>query len=428
MILPRARAVARRVAASRVARQFGGLTGGRAAEAALSFVWLALAARHLSISEFADLALILSVGAIMSVVSDAGLAIVLNEAVAADPARGRSTLGVVAGRRMLLAVGAALAMGAFYLLAANDRNPAIPAVFALSMLATALHTSCAAALRGALSVVPDAVNEVASRGVVLVVGGVLLVNGGGLLAAVAAYALADIASALILSVIAWRRLSPDRLADRARVAARRVLPLGLAMIAGVVYYRIDLWLLALLSDAGEVARYSVSCRIVDVLVMPAGALAMVMIGSTARLDDRATVARADRMVRLLCLCILPAVLVLVIAPGFILRLGFGAGYGSGGAVLRILALAVIPSIGVQVWGPLVALRHARLLSVTVSCLIGNVLLNLVLVVRIDGAGAALATVAGQVMFAVLLRLKLRDLVGRAHQPVGQPALVSSGNA
>lgn len=411
-------ALVRRVSSSRLARQFGGLTGGRAAAAALSFVWLAVAARYLSVPEFADLALVLSVGAIMSVVADSGLPLMLNEALAADPARGRATLLLVIRRRMLLAVGATLAMAVFYLLAATDGNPVVPAVFALSMFASALHTSCAAGLRGAVSVVPDAVNEVASRALVLVAGVVLLVNGGGLVAAVATYAAADMASAVVLGVVAWRRLSPDQPADRRRFGIRRVLPLGLAAVAGVLYYRVDLWLLAILSDAAEVATYSVSYRWIDFLIMPAGALAVVMVGSTAKEDHGVAVAKADRMARLLCLGLLPAVVVLVAIPGPLLRVAFGAAYGSGSDVLRILAFAVPPSVAALAWAPLVALRHKGLLSITLGCLAANVALNLVLIPQIGAAGAAVATVIGQLGFATLLRLQLRRLVNpREDEPI-----------
>lgn len=403
-------ALVRRVSSSRLARQFGGLTGGRVAAAALSFVWLAVAARYLAVPEFADLALVLTVGAIMSAVTDSGLPLMLNEALAADPARGRATLLLVVRRRMLLTVGATLAMAAFYLLAATDGNPVVPAVFALSMFATALHTSCAAGLRGAGSVVPDAVNEVASRALVVVVGVVLVVNGGGVVAAVATYAAADLASAVVLGLVAWRRLSPDRPADRSRFGVRRVLPVGLAAVAGVVYYRIDVWLLALMSDAAEVARYSVSYRLVDFLVLPAGALAVVMVGSTARQDDRAAVAKADRMARLLCFGVLPAVVVLAAIPEPLLRLAFGSDYGSGANVLRILAFAVPPSAAALAWAPLVALRHKGLLPITVGCLAANVALNLVLIPDIGAAGAAVATVLGQLGFAILLRLQLHRLV------------------
>lgn len=412
-------------------RQFGWLTAGRATASAFSFLWLAIAARSLSVAEFADLALVLAVGAIFSVVADFGMPLVLNEAVAAEPDRGRASLVLVIRRRMALAVVAASAMSGLYLLAANAPMPAVPAVFAVSMAASAWHTSCAAALRGGVSVVPDATNEMLSRLVVLVAGGFLVSNGAGVLAAVAVYAAADLLSAVALTAAAWRLLPADRPADRGRFRLGRMVPLGLASVAGIAYYRLDVWLLALFSSAGEVARYSVSYRILDVIVMPAGALAVVTIGATARLGHASAVRKADRMAGIMCVCAVPAVLLLEALPGPLLRMAFGEVYVAGVSVLRILALAVVPSVASLVWGTLLALRHKGVLAVTLGSLVANVALNLVLIPHLGAAGAAAATVVGQVGYAGALRLRLRDLVSgdrSGEPPVPVPAHTPAGPA
>ena len=78
--------------------------------------------------------------------------------------------------------------------------------------------------------------------------------------------------------------------------------------------------------------------------------------------------------------------------------------------IRDSALSVPPSVAAQAWAPLVALRHRGLLAVTVGSLAANVVLNLALIPRVGAAGAALATVVGQTVFAGLLRLQLRQLV------------------
>lgn len=415
-----ARAARQRVVQSRVARQVGGLTGARGAAAVVSFLWLAFAARWLSLQEFADLALIVSLGAVVSAVADFGYPLVLNEALAAEPARGRASLVIVLRRRMGVAVVAAVVMAALYRAGANDVRWIVPAVFTVSVLATAWHTSCSAALRGAVSVVPEAANEVLARVFVLLAGTTLLVKGGGLLAAVAVYAAADVVSAVGLTFVSWRRLSSGAPADLTRFSMRRVLPLGIAAIAAVVYYRIDIWLLAVLSTASEVASYSICYRVLDVLVLPAGAMAAVSIGSTARLDSRSAVRRTDRMVALVCLCLLPAFVVVAVIPGVLLELGFGPLYGPAGTVLRILALAVPPSVAVMVWAPLVALRGKGIVAVTMVCLAVTVGLNLVLIPEFGAEGAAWATVVGQVAFAVLVRLRLQVLGAGGPAPAEVP--------
>lgn len=408
--------LALRIVRSRMARQVGALTGARGAAAAISFLWLAIAARSLSLPEFADLALLLSLGAVTSVLADFGYALLLNEAVAAEPARARSTLALVVRRRLALALVASVAMAGLYRLAAGDTRWVLPAVFAVSVLATTWHTSCSAALRGAVSVIPEAANEVASRVLVLLLGAGLLAAGAGLFGVVAVYAIADVISAAGLTVVAWRRLPADASPDQARFRIRRVVPLGLASVAAVVYYRIDVWLLAVMSTAGEVARYSISYRLLDVLVLPAGAMAAVSIGSTARLDNRSAVRRTDRMVALVCICLLPAIAVLVLFPGSLLQFAFGSTYGPGGPVLRILALAIPPSVAVLVWAPLVALRGKGLLGVTVGSLAANLACNLVLIPGLGAEGAALATVLGQTAFAVLLRARLGAVHAAATEP------------
>lgn len=412
----RVRAVRDRVVHSRVARQVGGLTGARGAAAAISFLWLALAARWLSLPEFADLALLLSLGAVVSVVADFGYPLVLNEALAAEPARSRSSLVIVLRRRIGLAVVASVVMAALYRAGANDDRWIVPAVFTVSVLATAWHTSCSAALRGAVSVVPEAANEVLARVFVLLAGTTLLANGPDLLAAVAVYAAADVVSAVGLTLVSWRRLPAGGPADLPRFRMRRVLPLGMASIAAVVYYRIDIWLLAVLSTASEVASYSICYRVLDALVLPAGAMAAVSIGSTARLDNASAVRRTDRMAALVCLCLFPAIVVLAFIPGVLLELGFGPRYSSAGPVLRILALAIPPSVAVLVWAPLLALRGRGIGTVTLFCLAVTVGLNLALIPGLGGEGAAWATVLGQVTFAVLVRLRLRALAAGAPAP------------
>ncbi len=423
MTAERVRRLAGRVVRSRVARQVGGLTGARGAAAAISFVWLALAARSLSLPVFADLALVLSLGAVTAVVADFGYALLLNEAVAAEPARARSTLAVVIRRRLALALVASAAMSGLYRLAAGDARWVVPAVFAVSVLATTWHTSCSAALRGAGSVVPEAANEVVSRLIVLVLGAGLLANGAGLLGVVAVYAVADVLSALALTLVAWRRLPGGTLPDRVRFRIGRVMPIGLASVAAVVYYRIDVWLLAVLSTAGDVAQYSISYRMLDVLVLPAGAMAAVSIGSTARLDNRAAIRRTDHMVVTVCLALFPATVALVLFPGFLLELAFGAAYGPGAAVLRLLALAIPPSVAVTVWAPLVGLRGKGLALITVGCLAANLAGNVALIPWLGAEGAAIATVLGQTAFAVVLRLRLRALTEGPGPAPSEPEIV-----
>lgn len=393
---------------SPVVRQFGGLASGRLMAAALSFVWLAVAARELTIGEFADLALLLSVGSMVGVIADWGWPILLNEAVAADPRRAAASARFVLARRTRLASIAAVGVAVMYLAAAQDRAVVVPAIFAISVLASAGYTTFTAALRGLGHVGPDAGNEVASRVILLGVGFVLLHSGGGLITAVVVISAVDVASLLVTGAIARRLLPSDEPVDRARFTLSRVGPLGLASLVGLVYYRIDVWLLALLRPDSEVARYSLSFRILDGLAIPAGALAMVAVGATATMDRTAALRRSDRMIAWLALALLPAIVALLATPERVLGIAFGSEYEQAAPVLRLLTLAAIPTVAYLVWSPLVGLRGRNLLPIMLASLLINLGLNAVLIPTYGDQGAAVATIIGQTGLAVSMRLSLRE--------------------
>lgn len=388
-------------------RQFGTLSGARGAAAAISFLWFALATRHLALAEVADLTLVLSVGAMTSVVADWGYAVVLNEAVAKDVGSGRAAFVLTLRRRLALTPLAVAATTVLYLSAAGDRSAAIPLAYGVSVAASVVYTTATAALRGAGAVGPDAVNEVVSRLAMLALGGALVINGAGVLTVVIAYAAVDLVSAVVVARVAWRRLGADRPVDSAAFAAARLVPLGLASLIGLVYYRVDVWLLALLSSTTEVARYSVSYRLLDGVLIPAGVLAVLVVGSTSQLELADARRRVDRMAGALALAMVPVVVALELFPGTLLGLAFGQDYADAASVLRILAIAIVPTVAGMAWAPLAGLRGQGLVRITAVSLAGNVALNLVLVPSHGGVGAALATLAGQVAFASLLRFSLR---------------------
>ncbi len=400
--------VTERVTPPRLLRQFGTLSGARGLAAAVSFLWFALATRELAVPELADLTLLLSLGAMLSVVSDWGYAVVLNEAVAKDPATGRASFVLALRRRLWLVPIAAVGTAVLYLTSAVDRTPVVPLIYAVSLVASVVYTTATAALRGAGQVSPDAINEVLSRVVMLLLGGALVMQGAGVTTVVGVYAAIDVGSAVVLGAVAWRRLGSERPADATAFAASRLVPLGFASLIGLVYYRVDVWLLAVLSSAGEVARYSVCYRLLDGVIIPAGVLAVLVVGSTSTLALADARRKVDRMAGALCAAMLPIVAVFELAPGWILRVAFGAPYTDAAPVLRILAVAIIPTVAGLAWAPLAGLRGHGLVRVTAISLIGNLALNFVLVPPLGGEGAAIATVVGQVVFAALLRASLRE--------------------
>ena len=297
-------------------------------------------------------------------------------------------------------------VAAAYLVAASDRSPLVPLVFSASVLATTAYTSAYAALRATGQVGPEVVNEVVSRLAVLALGTAWLARGrGGLLAAVTVYAAADVVSALALGAQARRRLARSEPAPdvRAPLALRAVAPLAIYAVLGTIYYKVDVWLLGLLRGSSTVAPYAAAYRLVDGLLLPAGALAALVVPRLARAgaDDRRR--EVHRLAAVAVGLVTPAALGAAVLARPLMGLVFGGRYRAGAGALAVLTASVAPGAAVLVLSQGAAVvARSRLALVTAVSLAANVALNCMLIPLAGALGAAWATLVSQCLLAALL--------------------------
>lgn len=393
------------------------LAGGRIAAALLSWIWLVVAARHLTVRDFGDLALLLAIGAIVTVVGDLGLPLVLMKQASEDPSTAWTALALTVRKRLVAGVVATGVLMAAYTASTSRHLILLPAIFGISLVSTTIHSSVTAVLRAVGSARVEAANEVVSRVAVLVLGSYLLSRGAGLVAAVTTYALADLGSAVVLSVIAWRRLAHSaNPVDRDEFAVRRNAPLALSGVLSVLYNRMDVWLLAVLAGGNSVAIYAASYRLLDGLLLPAGAVSALVIPRTASLDDSERDRVLSRFLRLLLLAVIPASVALAAFAGPVLARTFGPEYREGAAVLASLLLSSIPGVVVLLLAPLAALAQRRVfLRIVLASVALNGLANLVLIPAWGPVGAAWATVGSQCILAGLLWRVIHGDPGREPQ-------------
>ena len=238
-------------------RQVSVLSVGRIFAAAISAVWFVLAARNMSVRSFGSLALLLSIGMVTAFLGDLGLSGLLSNVVGHRPDVARSAVAAVLVRRVPLSILASFVTMAAYVLAGGIGGWWIAVAFAPSLIATACHGTVTTALRSLGDVRFDAGNEVCSRVFVLAIGALVLAGGGGLVAVVLVYVVADVASAIVLAALFVRRTkfaTPDhRPRRRVKYAAAR--NLGVSGVINTLYFRIDLWLVALFDGDKTVGRY-----------------------------------------------------------------------------------------------------------------------------------------------------------------------------
>jgi O-antigen/teichoic acid export membrane protein len=259
----------------------------------------------------------------------------------------------------------------------------------------------------------EGANETVSRLGVLAVGWWLLNRHGGLLAAATVYALADLMSALVLSAL-FRRRFGDRIGpiNTHALTLRRVAPIFLAAALFTTYWRIDLLMVHVIRGASDAALYATAFKVFEVLMLPAGAAASLVVPAVfktapeqrARVTFRITAAAV-------ALTIAGCVIVEVAAPT-LLRGAFGAKYVAGAAALRVLGVATIVTAATTVLAQVHAVwRPIRLAKVWLGALGANVALNLVLIPHYSAAGAAWATLLCQLAAAVVLIRDTRGLAG-----------------
>lgn len=378
-----------------------GLVAGRAVAAALSLAWMIVITRTLDEQSVGELSLGLTLAVALSVIPDMGLPMIVTDHVARDPSSTRALVRHVIRLRLLASVVTAVLLLAMYRLG-TSATLAVPLLLAVSIAATTVHSTVTAALRGLGTVVPDSVNEVASRLFVLAVGTWLLASGGGIAAAAAVLAVADLLSAGVLVVVVRRHSSPGSSFPSTLVARRTVLPLAAALLVASLHTRIDVWLLALIGSADDVAHYVVPARLAEGLLLPAGVASALVLALTAKApDERTRGRRAIRYVGAVTLVVAAAAAALAALAVPVIDTAFGREYRDDADVLRLLCLAAVPSAMSVGLAPVVAILARRsLFRWVLVALVVNVSVNLLLVPGHREVGAAWASVVSMSVAAI----------------------------
>jgi O-antigen/teichoic acid export membrane protein len=369
----------------------------------VSAVWLVVAARLLPLDAFSDLALVVALGSALFFLSDAGYSTLLSAHVAAagfiQPAAVRDAIR----RRLWGSLLAGMVLAAGYAAAANDHSLVIPLLFTGSLAGNAVHGTIVAAYRSIGHGRIEAVNEVASRVLVLALGGAWLAWGGGVRAAVIAYACGDLLSAAVLSLHLgrWTRRHPAPDAPLPDLRLRKVVPLAVGAGLSTIYGRLDTWLVALLAPGGAAGIYAACVRLVESVRLPSTVVGAVTLADASRVDPEGgtQIARRRAMGMVVLSCV-PAVLLIAFAAP-ILRHTFGAPFVVGAGPLRILGLSIVASAVVSVLGPLAAVRSGIRYAAAVGAVVGvNAGVNVLLIPVLGMSGASWAQLTSESLLAL----------------------------
>jgi O-antigen/teichoic acid export membrane protein len=403
----------------------GGYATVTAASAVMLVALTMIAGRWLPASEYGKFSFALALATIVETLMDIGLGPVTVRTVARDEEGAGTLFRHVLGLK--IAWGA---LGLIALLVAAPLMRSDPTVIRACYLlgiSSAIRSyvlSARGLLQGLNRFDLEAVTVVADRGLLLVLGTLVLVNGFGLYGLSLAFVLARALMFVVVTVIVKRVTgSAVPTYDRAvwlelQTAA---LPLGFFLITLTLYTYIDTVILGIMRTDAETGWYAASYRVYEGLMYAPSALATVLTPRFSQMfvDDpkglralfqRSLLASAATAV------VVGGAAVLLARP--MMLLFYGPAYEAAVPPLQVLAGGSIFVFCTWILhSAAIAINlDRRLVATTAIGLAANIALNIAFIPRWGITGAAWATVIAEAVSVTLLFVQVRRRLGTAGSP------------
>jgi O-antigen/teichoic acid export membrane protein len=396
--------------------------------------------RHLGDDDFGRYITVNSLIFVVTGITEGGLgAIAIREYAAGRPGPGRDTLmrNLLGIRLVLFVVGSVAAM-AFALLAGyTPTMVAGTAISCVGLLFTALYAVTMVPLTAQLQQVAMSVLDFGRQLMFAVLSLALVVAGSSLLPFYVLTPLGTIVAAAVgwwltrrsipwhpqVDLVEWRRL------------LRASLPYGAATAFSVLYFRVGVILIAVVSTAHQTGLYSLAFRVVELATGVPYLLVLVafpLLARAASTSDHERLRYAlQRMFEVSLILGAVAALTIGLGAPFAVKVLGGAGFEDAVTPLRVLGTAVIGTFLVSTWSyAMLSLQANRTLMVANgSAVLVGTALTLALCAPLGALGAAIATAATEIglglAYGVLLtrlRPDLRPELGIVPKGVGAAAL------
>lgn len=286
-----------------------------------------------------------------------------------------------------------------FLAAAGNGSVAVAVGFAASTVATALYGAGYVVLRSLDAYRVETVLEPAGRVVVLVLGTYLATTGRSLAWIAWSYALADLLLLAIVGAVVRKRSRGSSGGPR----LGRATWLIAAGPIGVVYWRVDIWLLAALASSRQVAFYGSSYRLLDAALLPALVVAQLFPAPFACCPPDGQRAFVVRWVTRSVALMLPFTVAAIVFARPALTLLFGPEFAGATTALRLLALAApLTAAAFLLTTALATLDPRGYIGVAGVALAVNLGANVLLAPSLGATGAATATVVSQAILVSAL--------------------------
>lgn len=393
-----------------IAANAGALVGARYAVAALGWLGTIVIVRRLSLAEFGHFTFVFSLLGMLAVFSEMGLGRVAIKGLLDDSHDTAAFAGTLVVLRFTLGVLVYLLAVGFVAAAAYPTEVVrATAVAGIVVLVATPSSAIDSVFQANLHMGTVAASTVAGQLSQLALTAAVAVRGGSVVLFAVPVVLGEVV------VLAWklatvRKLQPIRLnVDWAQW--RRLLAEAAPLAAGAVmvsfYYRLDSVMLSKLDTFSAVAVYGIAYKFVDIVQYLPVALMVPVLSLLVRAWPDDPRAFADTFRRAFTVLAMGAVLVGVEFSVFarpLISLLYGSRYAVGAEAARIVVAAeCLSAFAILAVTVLVAMGRNRLYPVAAMAgLLLNVALNLWLIPARSYEGAALATLATNVLVVAVI--------------------------
>jgi O-antigen/teichoic acid export membrane protein len=363
--------------------------------------------RYLGPTQYGDFVVVVSIVGLAGLLAEFGLPKLAVREVARDPGAGDELIGTVIWLRLGLCVVAALV--AQLALAALDASATVrvAALIASGQFVGEAFMSVVVVFHVALKQQYEAFVRLVANIVKLGVVIALVTAQAGLVLLVAATTCNVLVAAVLAWIIAHRRfgLRPTWTGARAVPLMRAALPIGPAMMIGVLYLKLDALMDAALGSRGDVGVYGAAYQPIEYLFLASAIVVQVIFPLIARARQRDPLA-FTRMYRrgtdLVLATVGPVAVLLAISARPLVHVAYSDAYRDSAVPMMVLSFGLV-LMTMNVWQGLVLLaadRQGVNLAYLSAAVVLNIVLDIALVPRLGPAGAAWGTLLSAAFMAV----------------------------
>ena len=423
-----------------VLKNIGALFGAQVISSLLTPFLLIFIARKLGDETFGKYSFILALTQIFLIVSDFGVKAVATRDVARDTSKTSQYLGNIIVLKLAFSFLTILTLIISVHILNMPRDTTIASyIFACGLFFQSMSYAFRWVFQALQIMEYEALQRVVERALLLVLSLLVLWRGLGLYALSVAFLITQIIVLILSLICAARSVKIPRLQidfTFFTYILKTAVFFALCEVLWMVYFKIDQVMLAKIKGETEVGWYNAAYVIVNFISLIVMLTMQVMfpvfssLYEKNRMKLRETTERIFRYLILIASLIVPVVFVLA---DWIIRLLYGNEYVRSIDALRVLIFVIVCLFPVSLFSHILAAsnRHKTQALVNLSGVIINITLNALLIPKYSYIGAAVATIATQLLLSMtlytvvyrFLRIKIVNILLRLLPAVGAMVLI-----